>query len=218
MVYSRFLIFFCIVALGEVAIADELDSPPTIDEIIEERHSVCTADNASRVWKFALNGFAQDTPLLRNGVPHALNILGEPFDSERNETGFWDIDVYLFRRTLTFDGVKIVTYDFIDQGSGVDLDTAVVEDGKTIYQMDINGRHLSFAFGLRIGSTREQVESELRLPCGPVAKSGRLATRQLASYDYLASDPDSALAYAVTFHFDNADKTSSVVWSYQGLH
>ena len=218
MVCGRILIFFCLASLGEAAIADELDTPPTIDEIIQERHSVCAADNASRVWEFALNGFAEDSSLLRKGVPHALEILGEPSSSVRDETGVWDIDVYVVRRTLTFEGVKIRTLDSIDQGLGVDLATAEVEDGKAIYWMVVDGQHLSFAFGVRIGSTREQVEKALGLPCWRVAMSGRLATRQLASYDYLASDPDSSTEYAVTFHFDNANKTSSVVWDRQPWH
>jgi len=215
---TRFLPILCLITPCAVSIADELDTPPTIDDLIEERYSICTAENSSRVWNFALKGFTQDSPLLKKGVPHVVEILGEPLGSERNKTGFWDVDVYVFRRILTFEGVKIVTYDFINQGSEVDLDTADVEDGRTIYQMVVDGQHHSFAFGLRIGSTREQVENALHLPCGSVAKSGRLATRQFASYNYLASDPDSALEYAVTIHFDNADKVRSVVWSYEGRH
>lgn len=112
MVYIRNLVFFCLVALSEVVMADELDSPPTIYDIIEERYSVCTAHNAPRVWEFALNGFVENSSLLRKGVPYAVEILGEPISSVRDETGSWDIDVYMIRRTLTFEGVEIVTYDF----------------------------------------------------------------------------------------------------------
>lgn len=218
MVYSRILIFFCLAALSEGAIADVLDTPPTIDQFIQERHSVCTAGNASRVWEFALNGFAENSSLLRKGVPHAIEILGEPIGSVRDEPGGWDTDVYMIRRILTFEGVKIVTYDFIHQDFDVDLDTAKVEDGKVIYRMIVDGQHLLLTFGLRVGSTREQVEQALGLPCWPVAQSGRLAVRQLASYIYLASDPDSAPVYTITFHFDDADTISSVDWDLQSRH
>ena len=218
MVCGRILFFFCLASLGEAAIADELDTPPTIDEIIQERHSVCAADNASRVWEFALNGFAEDSSLLRKGVPHALEILGDPISSVRDETGGWDIDVYVIRRTLTFEGVRVVTYDVINQGFDVDPDTAKAEDGKVIYRMVIDSQHLLLTFGLRVGSTREQVEQALGLPCWPVAQSGRLAVRQLASYVYLASDPDTAPEYTVTIHFDDADTISSVDWDLQSRH
>lgn len=218
MVCSRILVLFYLVALGRMAIADELDSPPTFDDILEERHSICTADNASRVWEFATHGFAEHSSVLIKGVPHALKILGEPKSSVREETGVWDIDVYVIRRTLSFEGVKIVTYDFINQGLGIDLAAAKVEDGKAIQQMVVDGQHLLFTFGLRIGSTREQVEQALGLPCWPVAQSGRLAVRQLASYVYLASNPDSAPEYTVTFHFDDADTISSVDWELQSRH
>lgn len=218
MICCRPFVFLCLVALGEVAMADRLDAPPTIDEFIEERFQACNAESAPRVWEFALSGLVEDSSFLRGGVPRALEVLGEPISSVRDETGGWDTDVYMIRRTLIFDGVRIVSFDYIDQGLDVDLKAAEVQEGKAIYEMVVDGPQYSFAFGLRIGSTREQVEEAIALPCWPVAESGRLEVRQLASYLYLASDPDTGVEYTVTFHFDDSEKLSSVVWELQPRH
>ena len=212
MVHRQTLTFLCLIAFGEAALGDQLDNFPTIDEIIDDRHSACTAENASQVWEFTLHGFSKNSSLLSDGVPKAMEILGEPISSERDEKGGWDIDVYVINRTISFEGVKIVTQDYMNQGFEVDLETAEFEDGTDIHKMVVDGQQLQLMFGIRIGSTRAQVEEALKLPCWPVAHSGRLAVRQLSSYEYLTSDPSSSAEYSVAFKFDDADTVKSVVW------
>jgi hypothetical protein len=218
MVHRQTLTFLCLIAFGEAAFADQLDNSPTIDEIIDDRYAACTAENASQVWEFTLHGFSKNSSLLSEGVPKAMDILGKPISSERDEKGGWDIDVYVINRAISFEGVKIVTQDYMDQGFDVDLETAEFKDGTVIHKMVVDGKQLQLMFGIRIGSTREQVEDALELPCWPVAHSGRLAVRQLSSYEYLTSDPNSSAEYSVAFEFDDADTVKSVVWERQPWH
>lgn len=193
-------------------------SPCPVDqEKVRERRAACAADNGLRVWQFAVDGFASGSSMLRKGVPYAIETLGEPVRDERDTTGYWDIDVYEIPRTLHFTGVKIVTHDYINEGLDVDLDTATIDEGVAIFEMFVDGGNFRFAFGLRLGSSREEVERSLGLPCWAVANSGRRATRDQSSYSFVASDPSTGSEYSVTVNFVD-DKVDSVLWSLQPWH
>ena len=187
-------------------------SCPPNPETVRQRALACHAKiDGSRIWEFISDGFESGTSMLSKGVPYVVETLGEPLREERDE-GFWDIDIFEISRTLYFPGVTVVTRDFVDDAVNFDLETAEVKTGNGIYEMRVESGDFQFAYGLTLGSSREDVEASFGLPCGRVGQLGRTATRSLGQYSYAGME-----RYSVTFNFDDDGRVDSIHWYYDSV-
>lgn len=190
---------------------------PPDPERIRQREVQCRAENDdSPIWDVVSDGFESGSGMLSKGVTYVVDTLGEPLREEKDE-GFWDIDIYEIPRTLYFPGVTVMTRDYIDDAVNFDLTTGTAEPTNAIYEMLVESGGFGFAHGLALGSTREDVEALLGLPCDLVAHLGRHAARSKEQYSYADTSTHDRSRYTVSFNFDDAGRVASLRWYFDSV-
>lgn len=190
--------------------------PPDPEEI-REREAACRAErDYSQVWKLISDGFEADSSMLSKGVPYVVEILGDPLREEK-EDGFWDIDIYEIPRTLYFLGVWVKTHDYVSDAVNFDLATGTVKPTNHIYEMRVEDGDFQFAHGLTLGSSREDVEVALGLPCAAVARIGRVAVRSTKQYGYADTSDHEQARYSIGLNFGDDGRVESIQWYYDSV-
>ena len=198
-------------SIVDVPVSKGKPCPPN-PETVRRRELVCRAERSgSAILKFTSDGFESESSMLSKGIPYVVESLGEPTREERDE-GFWDIDIFEIPRKLYFPGVTVVTRDFVDDAVNFDLETAEVKASNAIYEMLVESGEFEFAYGLTLGSSREDVEALFGLPCSTVGRLGRNAARSSDHYSYAGME-----RYSVTFNFDDNGRIVSVQWYYDSV-
>ncbi len=182
-------------------------------------YASCKAENGERPWAFTLDAIEPDSGMMKNGFPYILAKFGEPLHVEQSiRNGFWDIDIYMVPRTLTYPGFRAVTHDYIDDSSSTITDDSEVEESGAIYELIVDGDNIKFQFGLAIGSTRAEVEKAIGLPCMNLANNGLKRVRLSSQYGYAAEDPEGNQNFDFTVYFDDVGNLNKVHWTLRPWH
>ena len=197
-------------------VSDGAPCPPDPAKI-RERDRTCRSNaQYELIWPAVTDGFEPGSEMLLNGIDAVTEIIGEP-DREETGVGGWDIDVYEIPRTLYFPGVTIESRNYVDGGTDFDLTDKEVKIGTWIYAMEVHDGDFEFAHGLRLGSSRQDVEQALGLPCYAVARLGRNGVRELDQYSYSDENDPSRERHSVSFIFDDDGRVTSVRWAYNSV-
>lgn len=192
-----------------------------LGEAVIEMRAVASSEEPSprrfnaEIREFAFDGFEPGTQLFDQDLNYVRDRFGEPKEIVVHEDkAYWNIDVQIIPKEWRYEGFKVLSRNTRDPiGEGPKWTLGPVKVGTRVIGIELTSPKYKLKYGLRIGSTKEDVIRLFGYP-GQVYRE----YPESKTFPYNGVPNQRHYEMNVVFEFDSKDRIRSIRWKVAPWH